>query len=44
MAGFVGRAHGELIHIAFAQRDHACTVKAFNNSCIVGRDEAFEHL
>jgi len=44
VAGFVGRAHGELVHVGFAKRDHTGSVDLFDAGGAVGSDKVIEHL
>ena len=41
--GFVRRAHGELVHVEFAQRDEAGLIAAFDDGGVIGCDEVFQH-
>ena len=43
-AGFVGGAHGELVHIGFAQHHGAGLLEVFDHGGVVGRDKVVEHL
>ena len=43
VAGLVGRAHRELVHVGLAEHDHAGGPQALDHRGIVGRDEIRQH-
>ena len=43
-AGFVGGAHGELVHVGLAQADHAGGLELADHMRVVGRDEVRQHF
>ena len=43
-AGLVRRAHGELVHVGLAERDHAGGVELLDHSGVIWRHEVVEHL
>src|SRR5690606_27864064 len=44
IAGFVGRAHGELVHVQLAEGDGAGGGELLDHGGVVGRGEVVEHL
>ena len=43
VAGLVGRAHGELVHVRLAEHHRAGGLELGDHSGVIGRDEVVEH-